>query len=123
MKNSKSLLLGLLAILFLIQAIQAQTNKHPHIFVTDDDKAGILANIANHDWANDMYVSLLSKVDAAVEIHKADPGYYTSRIPLTWGGENYTKANGSNDNGPPNYSGTSILRTLHRATYYSPKAP
>ncbi len=124
MNKIQSIAVTIIALITLSQNVIAQHGEFPKIWVKDTDKQRILDNIDNYTWAADLYQGLLDHVEAEADTHLVNPEFYTSRIPLTWGGENYIKyEGGSLAAGGVNYSGTSPFHTLHRVVEGLPKSP
>lgn len=67
-----------LALLFFgILNVHAQV--HPHLLVTDKDKALILSKISSQLWASTIYDQMITSISPYVERHKADPEWILSR--------------------------------------------
>lgn len=65
----------------LIQSVQAQSLKHPVIWVTEDERASILDKIDTYDWAKSILNQLHQQVDDALKRHQADPNEILNTIP------------------------------------------
>lgn len=73
----------LIAVLFLVLSqltVQGQSLKHPHIWASDSDKAGILYNIANYDWAESMFDQLKDRNVSKKDAHLANPSAFLSNL-------------------------------------------
>ncbi|RXP59382.1 hypothetical protein EC396_05640 [Lutibacter sp. HS1-25] len=59
----------------------AQSLKHPVIWVTAEERAGILENVEKYDWAKDLVNQLHERVDPALKIHEKNPNAILNTIP------------------------------------------
>ena len=64
--------------------------QRPSIWVSKEDRAGVLDKIENQLWAQSVFQKMKDEVDPYVDRHVDDPDWILGRVPLTWGGENYT---------------------------------
>ena len=79
----KSIILKILIIvqIVLFQSVQAQSLKHPVIWVTEDEREAILDKIENYDWAKSIVNQLHERVDPALKIHETNPNAIINTIP------------------------------------------
>ena len=116
-------------LLLLISLQQVFTNQtfaqtiHPHILVSPDDKAVILAKIEKQEWAKSFYTEMEKKVTPYVERHKTNPEwilsrYLMNRIP----GKRYTNFfSDAEGTAMVSYSGDAPFPTVRVSTHK--KAP
>lgn len=71
-----------------VQFINGQSLKHPHIWVSDSDKAKILDNIDKYEWAKSMFVQLKERNEGKKTSHKSNPSNLVSTIPSIPGDRN-----------------------------------
>ena len=73
------MLIGLLC--SLSSLLHAQSLDHPIIWITQKEKATVLGNISNYDWAKSLNSQLHSHVDARKKDHVSNPGKLLNTIP------------------------------------------
>lgn len=80
----KSIILKLLIIfqIVLFQPLQAQSLKHPVIWVTEDEREVVLDKIETYDWAKSIVDQLHERVDPALKIHEKNPNAILNTIPV-----------------------------------------
>lgn len=67
---------------YMSNLLSGQSLKHPSIWVSHDDKAKILDNIAKFNWASDFKKQMESRVEEKKDLHKNDPGALLSKMPV-----------------------------------------
>ncbi|MFD0835681.1 hypothetical protein ACFQ0I_07905 [Mariniflexile aquimaris] len=67
--------------LILMSSTYAQSLKHPVIWVTEEEREGILENIEKYDWAKDILDQLHERVDSKLKLHLKDPNVILNTIP------------------------------------------
>ncbi len=68
------------------------TSLHPRVFVTENDRPSILEKVSRVSWAKDIVAELHRQIDPVIAIHKDNPGYVISRMPMNWEtGKRYTR--------------------------------
>lgn len=60
---------------------EAQSLRHPVIWVADEERDDILNKIENHDWAKSLVNQLHDRVDDALKVHLNDPKVILNAIP------------------------------------------
>lgn len=80
---NKSIILKFLVVfqIALLQSLQAQSLKHPVIWVTSEERPHILDNIEKYDWAKSIVNQLHEQVDGALDIHLVNPNEILNMIP------------------------------------------
>ena len=82
----------LLSALLTLAAAAAFASEHPHIYVSDSDKASLRDKVENCEWASGAYSRLKAKIDPYAERHRTDPEWIVSRLAMYWkDGEHYTQ--------------------------------
>ncbi|MBB3696618.1 hypothetical protein KMW28_23715 [Flammeovirga yaeyamensis] len=76
----RAFLLILLSINFIFKS-QAQSLKHPIIWITEDEKEEIYNKIGEYGWAQELLDQTYATVDKKVDLHKAAPSWWISKIP------------------------------------------
>ncbi|WP_158837374.1 hypothetical protein [Polaribacter sp. L3A8] len=67
--------------LFVFKGLQAQSLKHPVIWVTEAERADLLEKIDKYDWAKSVVNQLHKRVDTKLKIHQSNPNIILSTIP------------------------------------------
>lgn len=67
--------------LILMSSTYAQSLKHPVIWVTAEEREGILENIEKYDWAKDILDQLHERVDSKLKLHLKNPNVILNTIP------------------------------------------
>lgn len=80
-------------IIFLFQVMAGSLWAiHPHIYVSDSDKAAIKEKISGQAWAKEAFERIKHKIDPYVERHQSEPEWIVSRLAMYWKeGERYTQ--------------------------------
>lgn len=81
--SQKALVLKLIIIFFIsyISLCNAQSLKHPVIWVTNEERPQILENIKKYDWAKSIVNQLHQRVDGVLKIHFENPNIILNSIP------------------------------------------
>ena len=79
----KNIVLSLIKLcnIMLFHSIQAQSLKHPVIWVTEDERVDILDKIDKYDWAKSIVNQLHNKVDDELKAHQENPNRILNSIP------------------------------------------
>lgn len=79
----KKIVLNLIILcnIVLFHSIQAQSLKHPVIWVTEDERVDILDKIDKYDWAKSIVNQLHTKVDDELKAHQENPNRILNSIP------------------------------------------
>lgn len=79
----KKIALSLIAVcnIVIFQNLQAQSLKHPVIWVTEDDRVDILDKIDKYDWAKSISNQLHNRVDLKLKLHRSNPNIILNSIP------------------------------------------
>ncbi len=85
LKNKILLIFITFCNLISIQILEAQTGKHPIIWVTEDEREDILDKIEKYDWAKDVLEQLHTRIDETKILHTLRPQILMNTIP-TFGG-------------------------------------
>jgi hypothetical protein len=78
----------LLTFAFLLTSIlpMAAQSGHPHVWVTEADKADIIEKINNEEWAGILFTRMRTRIEEVVEAHQADRDAFIKGLPLDWSG-------------------------------------
>lgn len=83
-KNMKVLLKKVITTTILATSflfINAQSNNHPIILITEDERADIIEKIEQYDWAQKIVEQLHNQVDHNLEKHRRNPNAILKTIP------------------------------------------
>ncbi|WP_418262537.1 hypothetical protein [Flavobacterium faecale] len=72
----------ILGLTFLLNTITAQSLKHPVIWVTQEERPKVLADIEKYDWAKSISDQLHEQVDGSLKTHLSNPNAILNAIPV-----------------------------------------
>lgn len=64
--------------------VPSAARERPFIWVTEDERPGILEKIGSYDWAQSQFNSLIARNAAAVASHQADRDAFVRLLPVEW---------------------------------------